>query len=86
MKSIYEIAQVAREKAQEALEEYVKLRAGFSGVDINKAKTHMIVHYDQALWKGLISMTKEHYSEKDTENSRKRKPDSMRCMMCSKRT
>ena len=68
MKSIYAIAQVAREKAQEALEEYVKLSAGFSGVDINKAKTDMIVHYDQALWKGLISMTKEHYSEKDTEN------------------
>lgn len=35
MKSIYAIAQVAREKAQEALEEYVKLSAGFSGVWIS---------------------------------------------------
>ena len=67
--SITEIAALARAKARKALETHVNLHAGFSGVHLERAQMNMIAEYHSAFWDEMVSMSKEHFPAKESEQS-----------------
>ena len=67
--SIREIGALARERARKALEKFVNLRAGFSGVRLEQARMNMIAEYHSSLWDEMVSMSKEYFPTKESEQS-----------------
>ena len=67
--NIKEIAALARERASKALETYVNLHAGFSGVHLERAQMNMIAEYHSAFWDEMVSISKEHFPAKESEPS-----------------
>lgn len=67
--SIREIGALARERARKALEKFVNLRAGFSGVRLEQAQMNMIAEYHSSFWDEMVSMSKEYFPTKESEQS-----------------
>ena len=66
---IREIAALARERARKALEKFVNLRAGFSGVRLEQAQMNMIAEYHSSFWDEMVSMSKEYFPTKESEQN-----------------
>ena len=67
--SIRKIAALARERARKALEKFVNLRAGFSGVHLELAQMNMIAEYHSSFWDEMVSMSKEYFPTKESDQS-----------------